>query len=199
MSRYQQQRFEFMAPRNGGIITFSAGTLVKPREFMGVVNQHAKLKIHAVVDTSGELVEHQVLVVGTGHSIDESLIDKLIKIGTLNFADGQYGYHFYLIHEEPEVCEYYKDVLIVFKGGLDPDDVEDLSSDIFDFASRNETAVDCFADDGNQQIKVRLKNKEAEFEKTPAFRDFILNLSVSDLVDVTVTNVSGLANKVAGL
>lgn len=196
MSRYQQQSWEFHVPRDGQnkVISFSSGDLVKPKEFMHVVNKHGKIKIHALVDTHSAETEKQVVIVGTGNYVGEEIINKLVHIGSLTFSDGQYGYHFYLISDEPETQDdFYKQIKVEFHDSTDQDDFEAMRAEILSFVVSKPQYMDFSEIDarnnGSSVITVKLKNKESGFEKTSVFRDFILNLSESDLVDVNVTNI----------
>jgi hypothetical protein len=196
MSRYQQQSWEFKVPRDGQttVITFSSGDLYKPKEFMHVLNKHGKIKIHALVDGHTEETVKKVLIVGTGGYIDEEIIDQLLHIGSVTFSDGQFGYHFYLISEAVEVArdDLYKEIQIEFNDLMDHHEHKALRDEIIGFVRSYPNYMEYSEIDVKSiydTLNVRLKNKDAAFEKTPVFRDFILNLSVSDQVDVNVTNI----------
>jgi hypothetical protein len=70
---------------------------VRPEEFLSVVNQSGKVKLHALVDDSQDDAEHTILVVGTGHSVPVEHVDALYKIGSILVNENQYGYHLYYL------------------------------------------------------------------------------------------------------
>jgi hypothetical protein len=98
MSNYVQHYYQPNRPKDGLAKVFSLKTRPLDRpHLLSVVNQGGKIKIHAVVDETKAMVKTQFLVVGTGNSIPEDLIDRITKIGQVILDDGQFGYHFYLI------------------------------------------------------------------------------------------------------
>lgn len=195
MSRYQQQSWEFNIPRDGlsTVVQFPSGDLYKPKEFMNVLNKHGKIKIHALVDKHTETTLKQVLIVGTGGHVEEDIVEQLMHIGSVTFGDGQYGYHFYLIGDESQIeDDSYKQIKIEFHDLADDYEYKVLREEIIGFVKSQPTYMEYSEVDVKSiydSIVIKLKNKEAAFEKTPVFRDFILNLSVSDQVDVNVTNI----------
>lgn len=194
MSRYRQYSYELPAPRSGQdkIYTFNAEAFVKPDEFLSVVNQYGKAKLHAVVDTTTEKVEKKILIIGTGQSIPDDLINRISKIGTLNFGDGQFGYHYYLVQEES--VDFYKKIVISKRRDADEFDFEGLRISVVQFAANYSAYIEIFEEsevdsEEDDYVTIKLKHKESKFEQTPEFKDFILNLYSSDLADVTATSI----------
>lgn len=70
---------------------------VRPEEFLSVVNQNGKIKLHGLVDDSQDVMDHTILVVGTGKSVPVEHVDALYKIGSVLVNENQYGYHLYYL------------------------------------------------------------------------------------------------------
>lgn len=194
MSRYRQYSYELPTPRGkqDKIYTFNAPEFVKSNDFLSVVNQYGKPKLYAVVDTATETTEKQILIIGTGQSIPDDLVNRISKIGTLNFSDGQFGYHYYLIQEDQ--VEFYKKIVISRRKGVDELDFEGLRISVVRFSASYSAYIELFEgshidSDEDDCLVIRLKHRELKFEQTPEFKDFILNIYSSDLADVTTTSI----------
>jgi hypothetical protein len=99
---FAQHSFELDVTRQPSLQSIRMHSPLDPKEFMGAVNQSGKLKIHALVDTFTEKTKHDFLVVGTGRSIDDEFINRLVRLETLIFNDGQHGYTIYYIRPESD-------------------------------------------------------------------------------------------------
>ena len=190
MGRYRQYSYVLKSPEKGQgkEIEIVANKFVQPEKFLSIVNQYGEPKIHAIVDTESDLKKYKLLVIGTGQSIPEEYIDCLIKIGSLVFSDGQYGYHYYLVDDNFN-GDFYKKIVIKSRDGSDSDEFDDLKEDILLFVNAHPDYLDTilsFDHDEDSVITVVMKNKSAEFEKTEEFKDFITVLCNIEVADVSI-------------
>lgn len=128
---YAQHSFELNITRQPFPQSIFMHSPYNPKDFMGAVNQSGKLKIHALVDTFTEKTEHEFLVVGTGRNIDKDLIERLVRLETLIFNDGQHGYTIYYVNPEiDEPNELTEDLITEMLTDEDNNDIAEVDSDI---------------------------------------------------------------------
>ena len=84
------------------VYRFSAHPFLRPEEFLSVVAVGDEIKLHALVDEGQPAVIYQVLIVGTGQQIDDSLLEHLYKVGVVELH-GRYGYHVYFLGDAREL------------------------------------------------------------------------------------------------
>lgn len=95
----RQFSYTLQTPTNEAALhRFKAHPFLRPDEFLSVVAQDNGIKLHALVDENKPQVSYEILIVGTGQAIDDSLIERLYKVGSV-LLDDQYGYHVYYLGE----------------------------------------------------------------------------------------------------
>lgn len=169
-----QHTYELEVTRHPRTQTIFMNTPVNPKELMGAVNQAGKLKVHTLVDTCREKAEHEFLVVGTGRSIPEEYTSRLIRLNSLLFSDGQFGYTIYYLM--PEVKD------------LEVDDISDELDDLLDsylpVDSIDEDAIDDKAPvDG--VIKLELTSDDSDLIK-PVKTSLVSNMQKKMGIDKVV-------------
>jgi hypothetical protein len=93
----RQFSYTFQTPTNeASTYRFKAHPFLRPDEFLSVVAQDNGIKLHALVDEAKPQMVYEILIVGTGQAIDDSLIERLYKVGSV-LLHGQYGYHVYYL------------------------------------------------------------------------------------------------------
>lgn len=100
MARFTQHAYNIPVPKKGEkskVHRIKTNPIHRDHELLSLVNQGGKIKLHALVDADLPPCSTEILVVGTGCEIDESLVNRIRKIGSLLLNDGQYGYHYYLV------------------------------------------------------------------------------------------------------
>lgn len=100
MGQFSQHAYTIPTPKKGEkakIHRIKAGALHRGHELLDIVNQGGKIKLHALVDNNLPSGTIEILVVGTGNDIDDSLVNRIQKITSLVINDGQFGYHYYLV------------------------------------------------------------------------------------------------------
>lgn len=115
MARFTQHAHTIPVPKKGEksrIHRIKTGPFHRNHELLDLVNQGGKIKLHALVDSELPVGTVDILVVGTGCEIDEDLVDRIEKIGSLILNDGQFGYHYYLL-SPAEGSRFDEDELVV--------------------------------------------------------------------------------------
>jgi hypothetical protein len=133
MSDLRQHAYELSIPSRNETITIQSintNSLFKPTELMGVVSQHGRIKIHAVVDLHTDDSEELFLVVGTGNRIPGEYADRLFRLGTVLINDDRHGYTVYWIkHKEESISETIV-IKLVLSSSIDAIDAAELANTI---------------------------------------------------------------------
>lgn len=104
MPTFKQHSYLIPVPKKGEkpkIHRIKSAPFHRGHELLGLVNQGGKIKLHALVDVDLPEDYEEILVVGTNNQVDEDLVERIQKIGSLILNDGQYGYHYYHV-SKPE-------------------------------------------------------------------------------------------------
>jgi hypothetical protein len=165
---------------------------VRPEEFLSVVNQNGKIKLHALADDSKDIVDYTIFVVGTGQSIPVEHVDALYKIGSVLVNENQYGYHLYYLGEprgeidlEDERAEkkptfhldiYWKDESSVRDDG----DYEMLNATIDAMANENPDYMEIIPTYSDENIRIHFFSEE--FLHSLEFSKFLISISSSSAV-----------------
>lgn len=76
-----------------GVVGSQVIKMPKGAEILSVKNQQENLVLYALVTPDEELVEHRILVYGTGHPIRADIFDDFNFVGTVNINSATLVWH----------------------------------------------------------------------------------------------------------
>lgn len=167
---------------------FSAHPFLRPEEFLSVVGVNDEIKLHALVDETRPTVEYQILIVGTGQAISESMLEHLYKVGVVQLH-GLYGYHVYFLGESRELPEATQEKVAQFELRLEwkedlPEqgsyDYENLNAHIDRFCAEHDDVCELLMSEDENYLS--LVFFQETFRQHPDFSALMLAVCASTAV-----------------
>lgn len=171
MGRFTHHAYAIPVPKKGEksrVHRIKTAPFHRGHELLDLVNQGGKIKLHALVDNELPVGSVDILVVGTGCDVDDNLVDRIQKIGSLLLNDGQFGYHYYLV-SPAEGSRFEEDELVVT---INYDDRKGSAGDLeativpFQVELRSYDPEICF--EGSNTLIVTFRDSRVRHE--PAFK-----------------------------
>lgn len=168
-----------------------------PKDLIGIVNQNEVLKIHGIVDQNEPKVDHEFLLVGTGATVPDDLIDRLFRVGTVLLGEGLYGYHAYILQDPRGIPEGASDKGLTpkFKVALKLDDqalhdqLAETVAKIEEFCEQHKGVVRYHPECGEEGY-VEVHGYSHAFRQDQDFHNFMGAMYSSPVVDDVVLSKS---------
>lgn len=179
-------------------IKINAHPFKHPKELVGIVVQNGTLKIHGIIDENEPKVDHEFVLVGTGATIPNDLIDRLFRIGTVLLGDeGEYGYHAYILQDPRGISEDASDagltpkflVSIKFDDQALHDQLAETVARIEAFCAQHKGVVRFHPECGEEGY-AEVHGYSHEFRQDQEFHNFMGALYSSPVVDDVVLTKS---------
>lgn len=164
---------------------------------LSLVNQHGRIKIYGLVDTSQELRLTRFLIMGTNHEVPEEIIDRIHLVGTVLLCDGRFGHHVFYIDDLQEKHasarqSTVKASSVIF--GLQPTapnaTYEKLLSSIYDLCNKHRGRV-VLVSEGDNSLAFTLRVLDPMFNEEPEFADLMDKLYDEPAVEWVRLNKAG--------
>ncbi|MDT8924838.1 hypothetical protein RBE51_18770 [Pseudomonas taiwanensis] len=161
-----------------------------PKELIGFVNQNGVLKLHGIIDENQPKVINEFVLVGTGATIPDDMIERLYRIDSVLIGDGQYGYHAYILLDPRGIPEAGSDVglipkfklSITYSASASELDKVELDDFFTDFCDQHKGVVRYHPEEGDVD-QVEIHGYTDSFRQDQAFHNFMGQLYKSSVID----------------